>query len=174
MILRNSTRGEAPLAESGFLDADPVDAAVLSLAEAAIASEREITVEQLQEAVAAKVEELTEAGGLISWLSRAHTGKDSTLPGKVKSEMNLIRTKADRDKHLEQVEKLIDEAKGVTAGQVLYHLAVPGLLFGTIGLIWRALNKNSASVTEYRTALHKLHGELKAMKFDKDGKRVAD
>jgi hypothetical protein len=154
------------LTETTKTTIDPVEAAVRAFVEAAQASETGYTVEQLKEMV--ETVALSEAGGLYSWLARAYTGQDADIVSEMKGELEKITTQDQKDEALEMCDKLIKQAKGVTAGQVVYHLLAPTGWFGiAAAIIFRAIKKGDGSASEYRTALTKLRAEIAAKKVSK-------
>lgn len=55
------------------------------------------------------LEPLEEAGGLVSWLKRLVRGRDDALPAELTAEVGKIKTKAEKDKALEEVDGYISK-----------------------------------------------------------------
>jgi hypothetical protein len=62
-----------------------------------------------------EIDALDEAGGIVSWLARAYTGKDKDLPAEIEKELESIKTKEAKEKMLADIDDFIKEAEASAA-----------------------------------------------------------
>jgi hypothetical protein len=148
--------------------ADPIDEAIASLLEAALAHSENVTPAELAQAVLEGAQVLAEAGGLISWVKRVYSGKDDSASGEIEKESKGKLTAAKKKELLAHVEKLIDEAEkeigkgedGQSKGLMMRMGRT--LLGGWPSLLLRAMNRSNGGIAAYLSSLRAVKTKLQA------------
>lgn len=110
--------------------------------------------------------ELAEAGGLLSWLKRAYIGMDSSLLDELEEELKgRITTEREKRETLRDIDKFVQEGKGPTGTQLVYHLFAPhGPIGPIVSFILRTSNTNSGERGKYVEAMKKIRDKVSALK----------
>jgi hypothetical protein len=110
------------------------------------------------------MENLEEAGGLVSWLTRWLSGSDTSLPDDIEAEIKKIRTEKDKDRILADIAKFRKQAKTLTGGQLAAFLIGP--MWVVLGIVGRLIKKNNGTTEEYIKAMDKLEARVNAIKIE--------
>lgn len=132
---------------------------------------------------------LDEAGGFVSYIARAYTGKDADLPAAIEAELSTIKSEEKRAAILKEIDDFIDEAKAsdATGAVDMMGLALPGndlwkkrtqalkgskqfkhyLLSGGYGQIFKKINHRDGTMAKYISELGRVRAKVVSHKIGK-------
>jgi butyrate kinase len=105
------------------------------------------------------VDELNEAGGLLSWLARVYTGKDKDLPGELEEELSKIKTQAEKENLIKEINDFIYDAEQNISNDT--RVVLRGSL---LGLMLTNKNRQNGVLDKYLSKLKEIRVKIRAKK----------